>query len=266
MRGRFEKLAMAGMAAGIAFVAPAAAQQAKPAAPKAPPVLISPLPRPAPGTDGTRPPTLIPRPPASVSPAPPRPSVITAPRWARQPRVEFPERALARGVHEGRASVSCGILPTGSLTDCRVELEDPVGAGFGAAAIEGALATGRLAPDTVTGAAPNARARWTVRFSAPEAPTLFAILEDPRWAVPPRPVMPRSARRARIERAEVRLDCEIVPGFGRMRNCRVIQDGPEGHGFGQAAIQAVRGASIAPEPLQAAAPNAHAVFTVTFQR
>lgn len=186
------------------------------------------------------------------------------PVWARQPRVEFPERAMSQGIQEGRAIVSCAALPAGGLHDCRVESEQPAGAGFGAAAITGAIQYGRLTPASVERMAPDGRVAWTVRFLTPEEPPKLAVLTDPAWSRPPRPAFPASARRAGIDFAEVRLDCEIAAGTGRLRNCRVLQDGPLGHRFGAAAIRSVRDASVSPLQLMTAASDAHAVFTVTF--
>lgn len=190
-----------------------------------------------------------------------RPAVITNPSWSRQPAPAFPAEALSNGVTEGRVALRCITTASGVLIDCEVLEETPAGQGFAASALEGA-ARARLAPRTVGGADLGARVEFTIRYVSPA----LNVLDEPTWATPPRPVMPRSARPARIYSADVRLDCEIVPGFGRLRNCRVIQDGPEGHGFGEAAIQAVRGAEISPEWLRRAGPNTHARVTIRFRR
>lgn len=258
------------------LAAPALAQQAKPkpraTTPPPPPVLIEPMrpedrvPVPPISPAPPRPPVITPAPRSpGPPPAPGRPSVISAPSWARQPMVEFPNRAIANGVLQGRVTLRCLTHPNGTLSDCQVIEETPAGQGFAEAAIAGALRA-RLSPRTIDGAATGARVQFTTRFVAPAEPEPFMVLRDPAWAVRPRPEMPRSARRARIETAQVRLECEIVPGFGRMRNCRVLEDGPAGHGFGEAAIQAVRGAEITDEWLARAAPGARAVFTITFRR
>jgi protein TonB len=113
------------------------------------------------------PPVIVPGPPPPPAPPPPRPSVVTNPSWGRQVLPEYPERAAARGV-EGVSSVrvSCGLQPSGSLTDCRVVSEDPEGMGFGAAALAAARRS-RVTPGTVDGAAVGARVEWTVRFRPP---------------------------------------------------------------------------------------------------
>ncbi|RZJ26216.1 MAG: TonB family protein, partial [Brevundimonas sp.] len=116
----------------------------------------------------TAPPVITTTPPQpAVVPAPvTRPSVINSPSWARQPSVEFPERALARGIESGRVQLNCLVNANGSMSDCNVVSEDPAGAGFGSAAIAGARRA-RLSPRTVDGAAQNARVNFTVRFTPP---------------------------------------------------------------------------------------------------
>ena len=98
-------------------------------------------------------------------PAPPRPSVITNPGCARQPAVEFPERASARGIDSGRVVLNCLVNANGSMSDCNIVSEDPQGAGFGSAAVSGARRA-RLSPRTVDGAAQGARVNFTVRFQS----------------------------------------------------------------------------------------------------
>lgn len=50
------------------------------------------------------------------------------------PAAHYPETALREGV-EGRAIVACTLGSAGDLTDCVVEVEEPQGYGFAAAAI-----------------------------------------------------------------------------------------------------------------------------------
>lgn len=114
--------------------------------------------------ENTAPPVFTPDPPRPAPvPAPPRPSVITNPSWARQPTVEFPERATSRGIESGRVVLNCLVNANGSMSDCNVVSEDPAGAGFAAAAQAGARRA-RLSPRTVDGAAQGARVNFTMRF------------------------------------------------------------------------------------------------------
>lgn len=95
------------------------------------------------------------------------PSIVTNPSWARQVIPEYPERAAARGIDAiATVRLSCALMPSGSLTDCRVVGEDPVGMGFGSAALSAARRS-RVTPATVDGAAVGARVEWNVRFRPP---------------------------------------------------------------------------------------------------
>lgn len=184
--------------------------------------------------------------------------------WARVPLPEFPERALARGVG-GRVIVQCGHDATGTLTACEVTEETPPGLGFGSASLA-ASRRARLAPDTVERIPADALLAFVINFRLPPEPPRLLVVEDPSWRRPPRPAFPRSARRAGIASAEVRLDCEIVPVSGRLRNCLVKEESRPGHGFGAAAVRATRETAIAPYILSQVTEDAHAVFTVTFTR
>jgi TonB family protein len=81
--------------------------------------------------------------PAAVAPAPPRPSVITNPDWLRRPTgsemAEFYPKAAAAARIEGHATLRCAVTASGDLADCTTANEEPLGQGFGEAAL-------RLAP------------------------------------------------------------------------------------------------------------------------
>ncbi|RYG08931.1 MAG: hypothetical protein EON96_19155 [Caulobacteraceae bacterium] len=79
----------------------------------------------------------------------------------------FPERALARGVEFGVATLDCEITPSGALTDCRVVSEDPVGFGFGQAALSGVL-NSRISPETAARTAPETRSSFRIVFRLPD--------------------------------------------------------------------------------------------------
>jgi protein TonB len=116
----------------------------------------------------TGPPVIIPGPPPPPAPpAPPRPSRITNPSWARQPTVEFPERALSRGIERGRVGVECTVNPNGTMANCRITSEDPSGAGFGQAALSG-VRRARVSPRQVDGAAVGATVSFNMTFVVPD--------------------------------------------------------------------------------------------------
>jgi protein TonB len=83
-------------------------------------------------------------PPTTLDPpqpqALPTPAVIVAPDWRRRPGADefaryYPESALRRELG-GRATLSCLVTANGTLRDCAVASETPVGEGFGPAAIK----------------------------------------------------------------------------------------------------------------------------------
>lgn len=126
--------------------------------------------------DYTQPPIAVPpvtAPPTIMPAAPPRPSVVTNPRWVRQPMTRFPDRAQARGIEYGRVRLECVVSVENRLTQCKVLVEDPPGAGFAEAALAGTL-NAIVEARTVDGVRTPARVTFNVDFR----------LEDPPEAKP----------------------------------------------------------------------------------
>ena len=87
--------------------------------------------------------------------APPRPSVIQRPDWARKPSGEdiaryYPDRAMRMNV-EGRVTLSCSVTAKGTLDGCSVVSEDPADQDFGAAAMR-MTKLFKMKPQTLDGA------------------------------------------------------------------------------------------------------------------
>lgn len=82
-------------------------------------------------------------------------------------------------VAEGEAlvRVSCGVREDGRLTGCQILSEQPVGAGFGEAALR-AASESRLDAATVRGAPRGARVEYNIRFRPAGPATLD--LQPPR--------------------------------------------------------------------------------------
>lgn len=122
--------------------------------------------------DHNGPPVIVPlttAPPTILPAAPPRPSVVTAPRWVRQLMAQFPERAQSRGIEFGRVRLECTVSVESRLTDCRVLLEDPLGAGFAPAAMAG-VPYAIVEPRTVDGVPVPARVTFNVDFRLEDPP------------------------------------------------------------------------------------------------
>ena len=116
---------------------------------------------PAPTDDGT-----------ATMPVPRPPTVITNPRWERQPSADqlmraYPDRALRAEVG-GRASLNCLVQPNGRVADCNLTSETPGGYGFGRAA-QGLTRHFQISPRTVDGAAVGSRVNIAIRFNPPPA-------------------------------------------------------------------------------------------------
>ncbi|MDB5437768.1 MAG: TonB family protein, partial [Caulobacteraceae bacterium] len=119
--------------------------------PFTPPIVLDEVPNDNPPVSNAGPVTLPETPPAPATdthgtapPAPtlplPRPSVITSPRWLRQPTIDqmqrsYPARAIEAGTG-GRATINCRIVIGGGVTDCQVVSQSPPGEGFGPAAVQ----------------------------------------------------------------------------------------------------------------------------------
>lgn len=102
-----------------------------------------------------------------MAPATPNSDVVPATtlgviNWEIAPAVEYPERALDRGV-SGWARVSCIMAEDRFLSDCRTVGEEPVGLGFGASAVRASNGA-RVADGTATGVPANTRVAIRIPF------------------------------------------------------------------------------------------------------
>ena len=89
--------------------------------------------------------------------------VITNPSWLVLPRGDFPAGARRQGIESGRVVLTCPVSAGGRIQSCWIVSETPEGAGFGEAALAGAV-RGRLQPRTVDGVAVDTIISFTTRF------------------------------------------------------------------------------------------------------
>lgn len=89
--------------------------------------------------------------------------VIVSPTWLVTPQSEYPALALRQGVESGRVELQCPVTADGHIPSCWILSETPAGAGFGQAALVGAVQA-RLQPGTVDGERIDAMIRYSVAF------------------------------------------------------------------------------------------------------
>jgi TonB family protein len=175
-----QRLAVVGLGVAVAAVAGtgtlALAAQRNPVIAPPPPsaAIILPASKP-PVTDASMVSVAVPKVTATPTPAaesrpavepssPVQTAVVTNPTWVLQPRpLSYPAAALEQGLTSGQAELSCTVQADGRLSACTIVSEEPVGAGYGAAALE-ASAEARLSPRTVDNAPVGGTVRFIVRF------------------------------------------------------------------------------------------------------
>jgi len=176
--------------------------------------------------------------------APIRASVIANLPWMAAPTyaqvvAAYPERARADHV-PGHAALNCQLGADGRLPHCDVITEAPSGYGFGKAAK--ALAKEFLAPRTDSAGA-------SVRGDSTQIAFAFApgmlngetpVIGRPQWMRLPQGAdvtagFPAAALAAHVYTGHVTLACDVGVA-GRLANCAVVNQSPDGLGFDEAAL------------------------------
>lgn len=157
-----------------------------------------------------------------------RPNFVTHVPEARM-KAAFPKGATVTG----KAVLGCVADKGGRLADCKVLREDPVGQGFGEAALS-VVGYERIATKDAQGASVEGRpVRTSFEFLAPGD-------ANPGWIRKPNGaeianVFPKKALDRRVGGKAVIRCKATVEGF--LEACRVLSESPEGMDFGGAGLQ-----------------------------
>ncbi|MBR7617873.1 TonB family protein [Phenylobacterium sp. 20VBR1] len=171
------------------------------------------------------------------------PTLITQPLWKTTPNLidfirAYPEKPRLARIG-GRAVVQCGVKADGGLEACAVVSEEPIGLGFGEAALK--LAGGMvLHPQTRAGVdVAGGVIQIPIRFAAPPAPPEGRPMDSANVILKKRPTgedlaryYPTQAMQERVEGLAVAV-CRITPQF-TLTGCVVSKEEPYGYGFGMA--------------------------------
>jgi len=166
------------------------------------------------------------------------------PAWKEIPTASdlaavYPERARKEGVG-GRAVLRCTTRMDGVMTDCRIDSEDPVGYGFGSAALALASKVRAVRPCAGSTETQPGGAVLPIRFVLPPAPPYReAAFKTPdkayRWLAPAGPYWPAKALDDG-RGAVVTVDCR-VDDRSYLSSCRLIEETTPGLHFGQAVLR-----------------------------
>ena len=194
---------------------------------------------------------------SAPAPKPHKPVWVEAPD-AQQMAAAYPTKAMAAG-QGGRAQIRCTATADGALADCRLVSEEPVGEGFGDAAL-GLASRFRMQTALLDGAsAVGGTFDVALRFTAPAggAPTLAPLARDIRFSPTPAayrrlggpgPYYPEAADRAGVG-GEATLECMASASDGRLTHCVRISESPQLYDFGVAALKMAEDGWITAAPV-----------------
>jgi TonB family protein len=173
-----------------------------------------------------------------------QPSLIDRPVWVEAPTYEQVVAAYPMGARAsktpGHVALRCSFGGDGRLRGCDVISEVPTGRGFGAAA--------QTLSRHFVGAATDLRGRkvrdnFTVvafTFDPAMLSGSSPVVGKPQWTHVPQSVdlaasFPAAATAAHVSVGHVTMACDVGSG-GRLENCAVSRQSPDGLGFDKAAL------------------------------
>lgn len=90
------------------------------------------------------------------------------------------------------------------------------------------------------------------------------VVSNPRWLTQPAAEFPAEAMRRGYQEGAVDLACTVAVS-GRLSDCRVVEETPEGHGFGASALKAASRARLEPRRVDGVAMEAQVRFSVHYR-
>lgn len=88
-------------------------------------------------------------------------------------------------------------------------------------------------------------------------------ITSPAWVTVPSPVYPYSPGTG-MRSGRVSLACDVAP-TGRLGACTIVEEVPQGQGFGSAALEATRTARMAPRTVDGVPTGGTVRFTMRFE-
>jgi TonB family protein len=176
--------------------------------------------------------------------------VIVQPLWETAPTHADVAAARPKSAEEGHVVLQCDFNKDRTLHGCESVQERPRDQGFKQAALAlthkfRAQARADLHPRD------GDEVRLPFTFDAPGATedTAGAVIK-PEWAALPdadsfASLFPAAARTAKVTEGRGSVDCRITEN-GRLDDCRLVNEAPQGLGFGAAALKAASGFQVNP--------------------
>ncbi|ATQ44631.1 hypothetical protein CSW64_20695 [Caulobacter mirabilis] len=181
-----------------------------------------------------------------VAPGAAAASEDAAPTWVKRPdfaelRAAWPVEAARQG-KGGFVALKCEVNVQGGLETCKVEKEDPPGAGFGLAALS-LTPSFQMKPKVVDGRPVRGEVRVPIKFAIRGgmgfAGSTSALVANPLWLRAPTYADVAAVRPARAGDAvsgHASIRCEVTSA-NTLDDCKVLMESPPAKGFGAAALK-----------------------------